>query len=288
MSGPPTQLDDFLFDLNGFLILRGAASRDEVAALNAAFDRFPDLATGDWMGGAQRRDYSAHTGFELHNVLDCGDPTFDVLIDHPSWIERVRHYAGEEDSYVAGVTIDENIASIRRSGGHHPVHSGGFETPIRTQYRYEHGKFRCGQVNVILALTDIGPGDGGTMVVPGSHKSNLPHPLAGDYFAGDRMDALPGSVEVHLEAGDALLFVDAIMHGAASRTNEGERRVLIVRYGPSWGASRFGYSWSDELLDRVTPERRHVLQPVRPMRRGEARIPYEAPRADATRVATSA
>ena len=27
-----------------------------------------------------------------------------------------------------------------------------------------------------MALTDIGPGDGATMVVPGSHKSNIRHP----------------------------------------------------------------------------------------------------------------
>jgi hypothetical protein len=31
------------------------------------------------------------------------------------------------------------------------------------------------------------------------------------------------------------------MHGGSSRTNRGERRVVIYRYGPSWGATRFGY-----------------------------------------------
>ena len=34
----------------------------------------------------------------------------------------------------------------------------------------------CGQVNALIALTDIGPGDGGTVLVPGSHKSNFEHP----------------------------------------------------------------------------------------------------------------
>ena len=29
---------------------------------------------------------------------------------------------------------------------------------------------------MLLALTDIGPGDGGTMIIPGSHKSNFQHP----------------------------------------------------------------------------------------------------------------
>jgi ectoine hydroxylase-related dioxygenase (phytanoyl-CoA dioxygenase family) len=275
----PSALDDYEFDLRGYLVLRDVLSQSQVAELNNAFDRFPDMKTGEWLGNAQRRDYNAQTGFELHNCLDCDDPTFDQLINHPGWLEHVRHYAGEEGTYVEGVTIDECIASIRRSGGHHPVHSGGHDASVRTQYRFENGAFRCGQVNILMALTDIGPGDGATMVIPGSHKSNLEHPLAGDYMRGDRMDALPGAIEVHLNAGDAILFVDSIMHGGSSRTTkDGERRVIILRYGPSWARSRFGYHWSDALLSRLTPERRHILQPVPPLVTGDPRLGFEAPR----------
>jgi hypothetical protein len=70
-----------------------------------------------------------------------------------------------------------------------------------------------------------------------------------------------------MEAGDALLFVDGIMHGGSSRTNpEGERRVTIYRYGPSWGSTRYGFEYSQGLLDRLTPERRKLLQPIAPNR----------------------
>lgn len=273
----PSPLDDYLFDLNGYLILRSALSVEEVRQLNGAVDRLPTtLDNGEWLGNAQRRDYTNETGFELHNVLDCGDPTFDLLIDHSSWIDHVRRYAGEEDSYVEGVSIDENIATTRTSGGHHPVHSGGYRASMRTQYRYSHGVFRCGQVNVLIALTDIGPGDGATMLIPGSHKSNLPHPRAGDYARGDRMDALPGAIETHCRAGDALMFVDSLMHGGSSRTTSaGERRVIILRYGPTYMRTRFGYTWSDGLLARLTPERRAILQPVPPIVAGDTRIPRD-------------
>ena len=71
------------------------------------------------------------------------------------------------------------------------------------------------------------------MVIPGSHKSNFPHPNAGDYSRGDRMDHLEGAVPAYLNKGDALLFVDGLMHGGSSRTNPGERRVTIYRYGPA-------------------------------------------------------
>jgi ectoine hydroxylase-related dioxygenase (phytanoyl-CoA dioxygenase family) len=258
----PSALDDFLFDLNGYLVLKNAVGPDLLARLNTAFDNFPPMEYGDWWGNAMRRDYNGATGFELHNCVEAGE-AFEELIDHPGWINYLRHYCGDEQSYVAGLFIDECIASIRRSGGHHPVHSGGHRAALRNKYLYEHGVFRCGQCNIILALTDVGPGDGPTMVIPGSHKSNFPHPNAGNYSQLDRMDNLDGAVPVHMNAGDALLFVDGIMHGGSSRTNStGERRVTIFRYGVSWGSTRYGFEYSQELLDRLTPERRKLLQPV--------------------------
>ena len=69
--------------------------------------------------------------------------------------------------------------------------------------------------NIILALTDVGPGDGPTMIVPGSHKSNFPHPNIGSYSLGERMDKLEGAVELDLAKGDALLFVDGVLFMAA-------------------------------------------------------------------------
>jgi ectoine hydroxylase-related dioxygenase (phytanoyl-CoA dioxygenase family) len=261
----PTPLDDFLFDLRGYLILENAVEPPLLDELNRAIDAFPPLDYGQWWGNAQRRDYTGSTGFELHNCVEAGAP-FEHLIDHPSWIEYMRHYCGEEQSYVEGLFIDECMVSVRSSGGHHPVHSGGYKGALRGAYHYNHGVFRCGQCNIILALTDIGPGDGSTMVIPGSHKSNFPHPNAGSYADLDRMDALEGAVEVYLKKGDALLFVDGLMHGGGSRTNPGERRVVIYRYGVLWGATRFGYEYSQPLLDRLTPARRKLLQPVAPLR----------------------
>ena len=276
----PSALDDFLFDLRGYLILKNAIDTELLNEINAQFDSFPrDLEVGAWHCGAQRRDYNKFTGLELHHCLEIGGG-FETLIDHLSWIELARHYAGEEKSYLPGVFIDECIASIRTSGGHHPVHSGGWQGALRGAYHFTNGVFRCGQINVLLALTDIGPGDGATMVVPGSHKSNFPHPQSGEfrYDANKAMNTLEGAEEVHLQKGDALLFVDGIMHGGAARTNAGERRVVIFRYGPLWARTRFGYEYSSELLARVTPAQRQILEPVPTCRIGDNFIPAEVPK----------
>lgn len=112
----PSALDDFLFDLRGYLVLENAVAPDLLSALNTSFDGFPPIPREGWWGNAQRRDYTDETGFELHNCVEVGEP-FEQLIDHPSWINHIRRYCGEEDSYVQGLFIDECIASIRTSGG---------------------------------------------------------------------------------------------------------------------------------------------------------------------------
>lgn len=269
-----TKIDliDYSFDLNGFAILEQAIDSGLLSELNAAYDRFPqDLAFGQWWGNTQRLDNNGPAGMELQNIVEAGEP-FEKLIDHPSWVNRLLRYCGEKDTYVHGLFIDECFASVRRTGGFFPVHSGGQGGIVRNQYRVVNGVFRCGQVNILLALTDVGPGDGGTMVIPGSHKANFEHPQIPKSWDGATAEQLraktrpAGSIEVNLKAGDALMFVDALMHGATERTNPGERRVAIYRYGPTWGSTRHGYQYSDELLSRLTPERRKILQPIPPRR----------------------
>lgn len=256
---------DYLFDLYGYVILKKAIDPQHLAELNAAFDRFPDLPYLGWHGNVQRLDNNGKAGIELQNIVEAGEP-FEKLIDHPSWIERLHRYCGEKGTYVDGLFIDECFASIRRTGGFFPIHSGGQDGIVRNQYRFVNGKFRCGQVNILLALTDFGPGDGGTLIIPGSHKASFLHPEIPENY-GDRGEykVLPaGAIEVHIDAGDAIMFVDALMHGATSRTNPGERRAVIYRYGPSWGTTRHGFRYSEKLLSRLTPERRILLEPMPP------------------------
>ncbi len=219
-----TELDDYLFDLRGYLILENAIDADLLSELNTAFDHFPDLEWGHWWGNVQRFDNNGNAGLELQNIVE-GGPPFEKLIDHPSWINLVRHYCGDEASYSQGVFIDECFASIRRTGGYFPVHSGGYQGSTRGTYRYMDGVFRCGQVNILMALTDIGPGDGATMVIPGSHKSQIPHPRKPDYQSP--MDAMEGAIEVHLKKATPCCL------WTASRT--GQVRVPV----PVSGASSF-------------------------------------------------
>jgi len=258
----PTPMEDYLFDLRGFLVLKEALSPVEVAAVNGGIDSLLPLERGQWRGAVHRQEETDDSVISLQQVYEGGKP-FEELIDHPSWLGHLNRYVGGDD----GLFIDENFVNLRGAGVATQLHSGAHKRRIRTQFRFHNNEFRCGQLNILLALTDIGPGDGATMVIPGSHKSNLVHPqFQPGYGNGtSSVDGVEAAIEVHLQAGDAILFVDSISHGSARRVNSGERRIAIYRYGPQWSSTRYGYQPSQELLERLTPERKRIVQPVAPL-----------------------
>jgi hypothetical protein len=273
---PVTPMQEYLFDLRGYLLLEGALDVDHVAEMNAIIDRVmtldPPLRHGEWYGHVQGHNYGGAEGMNLQQIYEAGEP-FERLIDHPSWHALVRHFVGGKgtfDYHHGPLFIDENFANVRGPGEAIGLHSGGHSGTKRTQFRFHNGAFHCGQVNTLMALTDIGPGDGATMVIPGSHKSNFEHPQVATHRmkGGEKrsVDGVVGAIEVHMKKGDALLFVDAISHGSAERVNAGERRICVLRYGPSWGNFRHPYAPSEALLARLTPQRRQIVQPQTPIR----------------------
>ncbi len=258
--------DVYFFDLQGYLLLEEALVPEDVSALNACIDSVLPLEPGEWRGYVHAHDYGTNDGLNLQQIYEAGEP-FERLIDHPSWIDRAKYFVGGEgtfDWHHGPLFIDENFANIRGPGQAIGLHNSGHLGVSRCQFRVVNGKFHCNQINILVALTEIGPGDGATMLVPGSHKSNFAHPDFDEFkmsAEGASMDFMEGAREIHMKAGDALLFVDACSHGSAKRVNPGQRRVVVYRYGPSWGNFRHPYQPSPHLLARLTKERREIVWP---------------------------
>ena len=267
MKQKPTKLEKYLFDLNGYFIIKNALNKPEVKECNKIIDRLKNLKNGMWSGHVHGHNYGGKEGLNLQQIYEAGKP-FAKLIDHPSWINHMLEFVGGEgtfDHLHGPLFIDENFANIRGPGEAIGIHSGNPEGLKRNNYRYQDGKFNCSQVNILIALNNIGPGDGGTVIIPSSHKSNIQHP---EYKVNkmkknevSSAENMTGALEVYLDAGDALLFVDSLCHGSAKRVNKGERRIVVYRYGPSWGFFRHPYRPSKKLLNNLTSFQRKIVMP---------------------------
>jgi len=267
VKNKPTAIEKYFFDLNGYIIIKEALSKKELKDCNKIIDKLKNLKNGEWYGYVHGHNYGGKEGLNLQQIYESGKP-FEKLIDHPSWIHHMLEFVGGEgtfDHLHGPLFIDENFANIREAGEAIGIHSGNPEGIQRNHYRYQDGKFHCSQVNILIALNKIGPGDGGTIIIPSSHKSNIQHPE----YKSNRMtknkvssaEKMAGSTEVYLEAGDAILFVDSLCHGSAKRTNKGERRIVVYRYGPSWGFFRHPYRPSTKLINRLTDFQRKIVMP---------------------------
>lgn len=266
------KLNDYLFDLRGYLVLEAVIDLADLDEMNAWVDehwayveqpwREENRDSGNrWIGHVETHRYGNHDGVNFQNIVEGGG-VFERLIDHPGWVDLARKYINP----INRLSIHENLLNVRARGEHIYMHSGG-HSPICYQTFRQHntGEWMVGQINVLIALHDIGPRDGGTVVIPGSHKVTDLHPRLEVELAPRR--EMPGGTafgmeEVHLKAGDALFFTDSISHGSAERTNEGHRRTVLYRYSPRFLRSRFNYAMSESLRERLTPERLEMMDPI--------------------------
>ena len=263
----PTELEMYLFDLNGYIVVKNALKKSEANACNKIIDKLKNLKNGEWQGYIHGHNYGGKEGLNLQQIYEAGKP-FEKLIDHPSWIHHMLEFVGGKGTFDHNhgpLFIDENFANVRGTGEAIGIHSGNPEGIQRNHYRYQDGKFHCSQVNILLALTDIGEGDGGTVVIPSSHKSNIQHPeYKTNVMKKNKItsaETMTASKEIYLKAGDGLIFVDSLCHGSAKRVNKGERRIVVYRYGPSWGFFRHPYRPSKKLLKNLNTFQRQIVMP---------------------------
>ena len=272
------EFQDYLFDLQGYLVLENAISEEDLEKMNAWIDAHwayveepwaentEDKRIPRWIGNIETHTYNIENGVNFQNIIE-GGAVFEKLIDHPAWINLVRKYVHE----VNGLSIHENFLNVRGPGGFIHIHCGGHVPLSYLTFRQEQtGEWMVGQINVLMALNDIGPGDGAPVLVPGSHKSTEIHPrlkvdgkgLVYDGVSGKPAGTAFGTQEIYLKAGDVVMFTDKITHGSAERTNDGYRRSIVYRYSPRYVRERFDYPHSDELLARLTPDQRKIIQPT--------------------------
>jgi hypothetical protein len=257
----PDALEEYRFDLEGYTVIHGAIEAEHLAAMNHWIDQLPQVNLGEALGNVAVHTYGSQDGLNLQNIIEGGE-IFERLVDHPAWIRRVKHYLGTRHRPY----VSESFLNVRKEAGYIGAHSGGHIVDSRKRSGRDRGQWCCSYLTLLLALTDVGPGDGATAVVPGSHKSDLPHPRQepGGGLSSASGEDLEGAEECFLKAGDALLLNDFALHASTRRRNSGERRMIIFRYVPEIYAHRWGYVPSAELLKRITDSQRAIILPNTP------------------------
>ncbi len=208
----------YLFDLYGFLVIDDVLTAQEVAEMNRLIDESGLTSTVETAG----RLPGGGAGEEGAGFLEWGQ-AFTRVIDHPKVMAVLRLMLGD------GFRIDHFWGAWANAGAAAlPLH-GGVVPFVQTDYYYvRDGKIRSGLTNVAWNLTDSGGDLGGFMALPGSHKSSfeLPREL------GEATEGY-GIAVPEAKAGSVSIFTEAVLHGTAPWRGSHQRRTLFFSMGPS-------------------------------------------------------
>ncbi len=252
MSSLLTQ--EYLFDLQGYLVIKDVLSPEEVAALNRHIDE-QQLPTP----GKVQRFGSAPDG---SGFLQWGKPFCDLL-DHPKIMPILQFRLGD------CFRLDRIYGMYMREGmprGHLHADYGATSPTAKVKsgeyYSFRNNEIHDGFVVVTWNLADTGPESGGFCCIPGSHKSNfkLPPELA---EAPEKAECV---VSPEAPAGSVILFTEALTHGTAAWNGKHQRRSLLYKYCIShiaWTSRRVATPEGIQLTQRQQILFREPADPYR-------------------------
>lgn len=257
-----TAREKFLFDVQGFLVVPNLLTTEEVAHLNEAVDANADrivedrnaniMGSGSLAGSRKRRI--------LEDLLVLPRPwcePFRELLTHKRLIPYLNTMLG------VGWKMDHSPVMFVAEQGAEGLflHGATSRLPFpAAAYSYANGVMRCGLISVEIHLSPNAEGDGGFAAIPGSHKANFSMPVGVQRWEEDQEIVRNPACN----AGDALIFNEATLHGTLPWRAKHQRRALLYRYSPGYLHYAGGYnlttlpSWADEL----TPVQRAALEPA--------------------------
>ena len=250
------EAEKYLFDVHGYLVIENALSPEEVAEANAAVDHYANkikLRDNDLARTSSTLQGKIGRG-DLGGMLTWEKPycnVFREMIAHPSFASYLEELLGPGFRLEAQsmITMDEGAEGFW-------FHEGGEPHDRSRGYFYRNGRMFCGMTNLAVQLTDVAPGDGGFACLPGSHKANFPCPDDIRLYEThqDRM------VQIPAKAGDAILFVECLMHGALPWVAKHQRRSVIIRYNSGVVSERImGTYTPPPFYDELTEAQKAVI-----------------------------
>lgn len=242
--------EKYLFDVNGYLVIRNALSAKQVAGINDIIDRHG-------YDGRDRTRYGFYkTHLESHAELR-------ELIDLPRIVAYLKAFMGVEENVPhffamhrrSLVRLDHIYFVFSEAGRGHELHLGNIPYVPPCSYNVRDRTIFCGLVGVAYVLNDVPPTQGGFACIPGSHKANFSCPRE---FV--ELKDLSHLVSPTVSPGDAIIFAEAVTHGALPWTAAHTRRVLFYKYSPAYMTWSQPY-WSTAVLEKCTPAQRAMLEP---------------------------
>lgn len=242
-----TEAEKWLFDLHGYLVLKQAVAPEDVRRMVELSDAWHACDDADLP--APLKSYSdpstKPTTPRSINQVEYVDGVFQRLVLNPEIMRVVLALTHNSPQHL-GCALTRNTRQSDELAFHGGV-SGGIHHPAN-DYQAADGKVFATFLNAGVSLVDVPPGTG-FVCIPGSHKSHFPRPADVTITDGP-----PVVDNVSVQAGDVVLFTEALCHGALQWTQATPRRTVFVRYCTSYASWSPGAGPLEAYRDRIPEE----------------------------------
>jgi hypothetical protein len=218
--------DDYTFDVGGYIHVPGVLTSAELAACVAALDKdpapgAPAQTDADFFAGTCAA--GQHTG--------CWGAPWARLLAHPVLSRYLDELCGEGHRLDVAPALLPTVAPHDRSDSA-PVElaggGGGDVAARRVAYFHSNGFRQAQGVRVVFALADAPSGAGGLCILPCTHRSVVPTPVA--VRAGVDRPSAALLRQPALAAGDLLLIASTTLRGLKQWRGVGPQRLFSCEY----------------------------------------------------------
>ena len=222
-----TDAEKYLFDVHGYLVIEDALSSDEVAAANAAVDHHADqisIRPNDLANGSTTLRGKTGRG-DLGGMLTWDKPHCDVfrqMIAHPKLTPYLEELLGPGFRLegLSMITMDEGAEGFW-------FHEGGEPFDRSRGFLYRNGSNVLWNDELRSSIDRCGSRRWRFCVfAPVVIRQTFLVLTIFDFIIHTKIE----SSQIPAKAGDAVLFVECLMHGGLPWVAEHQRRSVIIRY----------------------------------------------------------
>ena len=239
----------YLFDLQGYLVLKNVVPPAAIQACNAVLDRIEALPPEKYPTGVLLGKPRTDNELFVSNIVEA-DAALHPFIDIPEVIDII------DEVSLHLYRLNHTYAIYRWGTGYTYLHMGATPLHPKATYMYSNGQMFSTLTKAVFPIQNNGVDDGCFAVVPGSHKANFRRPF------GDHPLDNPTLIPVAGEAGDAIVFTEALTHGSVLNVSGRPRRTIYFCYSvgfmPDWG--KLGLSFTEGFLSQLTERQREVVR----------------------------
>ena len=243
-----TEEQVYLFDLQGFIVLKSVVPLKTIASANKVLEKLEQLSPDEWPHPLFPGGNLSQANIYIGNILEA-DQCIVSFIDIPEILGVIERISG------GPYRLNHTFAICRWEDGYTDVHLGGSPLRHNLQFRCENGIFFSTHTTAAVPLLPCGPEDGCFAAMPASHKSNFPRPW------GKHPDENPALVPVVAEPGDAIVFTEALTHGSMVNHSGRRRRTLYFGYTIGWMTifGGDGMQFTDKLRDWLSDDQFELI-----------------------------